>query len=379
MRLIPEETIKKQSRISKKSTPAGTGGSLHHLAFDNSLQANIISRVNDGKIIEANIAACNLLGYSKQELLTKYRKDIFSITERSFIRMLKKRTAEGHVKAGVTIIKKNHQHLPGEITSVIFADRGIENSITTIDDMSESRLKQKNIDIKKLDKETKLETSQIADAVTEAHEKERSDIGKELHDNVNQLLSVSRLYNDMASKNDANKEMYLRRSSEYTLNAIEEIRKLTKGMITDVIKDIGLCEAIDKTIKDTMETHPIKIFCVQDNLIEKHLNDKFKLNIFRIVQEQLNNILKHARASVVKIRLSQNKNTIMLSVADNGVGFNTTKKINGIGIKNIKSRAKIFRGSANFISQPGKGCVLAVTFPVTNALMNGSNTDPVKT
>ena len=379
MRIIPGETIKKQPRISKKSTPTGTGGSLYHLAFDNSLQANIISRVNDGKIIEANIAACNLLGYSKQELLTKYRKDIFNITERSYIQMLNKRTVEGHVKAGVTIIKKNHQHLPGEITLVIFVDRGIENSITTIDDMSQSRLKQKNIDIKKLDKETKLKTSQIADAVTEAHEKERSDIGKELHDNVNQLLAVSRLYNDMATRNDANKEMYLRRSSEYTLNAIEEIRKLTKGMITDVIKDIGLCEAIDKTIKDTMETHPIKIFCVQDNLIEKHLNDKFKLNIFRIVQEQLNNILKHARASEVKIRLSQNENTIMLSIADNGVGFNTTKKINGIGIKNIKSRAKIFGGSANFVSQSGKGCVLTVTFPVTNALVNGSSADPVIT
>jgi PAS domain S-box-containing protein len=363
------------ARVQKpgtNQTKVAVSDHLHHLAFDNSLQANIISRVSDGKIIDANIAACKLLEYSKKDLLAKSRKDIFNISERSYINMLKKRTAEGYVKANIAVIKKNGKQLHGEITSVIFVDRGIENSITTIVDMSEILLKQKNIDTRKLDKQTKLKTSQIAYAVTKAHEQERSDIGKELHDNVNQLLAVSRLYIDMASKNDANKEMYLRRSSEYSLNAIEEIRKLTRGMITDVIKDIGLCEAIDKTIKDAMEIHPIKIICTQDNLIEKRLNDKFKMNIFRIVQEQLNNILKHAKASMANISLSQNKNTILLSITDNGVGFNITKRMKGIGMKNIKSRAKFFGGNANFVSQPGKGCTLTITFPVRGILLNQS-------
>lgn len=365
------QTAGKQKLVDTKQTRAAASDRLHQLAFDNSLQANIISTVRDGKIIDVNMAACKLLGYSKKELLTKNRKDIFNIIESSYIKMLKKRTAEGHAKANVPVTKKNGKQLPCEITSVVFAgDRGIENSIITIVDMSQSFLKQKNIDTKKLDEETKLKASQISVAVTEAHEQERSDIGKELHDNVNQLLSVSRLYLEMGRKNVKDKEMFLNRSSEYTLTAIEEIRKLTKGMITNVIKDMGLCEAIDNTIKDAMEIHPVKIFCTQDNLIERRLNDKFKMNIFRIVQEQLNNILKHARASVVNIGLSQNKNTIRLSIADNGVGFDTAKKTKGIGMMNIKSRAKAYRGSADFVAQPGKGCVLTVTFPVTDALLN---------
>src|SRR6185436_17358633 len=146
------------------------------------------------------------------------------------------------------------------------------------------------------------------------------------------------------------------------------IRKLTRGMITTVIKDIGLCEAIDSIIKDTMEIHPIKIAC-RDTLIDKKLSDKFKINIFRILQEQLNNILKHAKAKVVNIGLSQNNKTIVLSMADNGVGFDTARVYKGIGIKNIKSRAEIYDGTADFVSQPGKGCALTVTFPVAAILL----------
>ena len=157
--------------------------------------------------------------------------------------------------------------------------------------------------------------------------------------------------------------MYLSRSSEYTLTAIEEIRKLTKGLTTDTIKNLGLCEAIDNVTRDTMEVNPVKISCALKSFKEHSVNDKFKLNVFRIVQEQLNNILKHAKATEVTISLSQNKKSIILSISDNGVGFDTGKKRKGIGIANIKSRAASYNGTADFVSQPGQGCVLTVTFP----------------
>jgi len=166
--------------------------------------------------------------------------------------------------------------------------------------------------------------------------------------------------------------MYINRSSKYTMMAIEAIRKLTKGLTTDTIKSLGLCEAIDNITRDTMEVNPIKIFCALDIFIENRVNDKFKLNFFRIVQEQLNNILKHAKATEVKISLSQNKKSITLIISDNGVGFDTNKKPKGIGIANIKSRAATYNGTADFVSQPGQGCVLNVTFPVTDVLLNKS-------
>ena len=283
------------------------------------------------KILLANSAACKLLGYSEKDLLTKSRATIFDINESSFKKMLKQRIAEGHSTALVTAIKKRGKPFPCEITSAVFMDEdGIGKAVITIVDMRQSILKQKNIDIKKeklvadniviaksnqqkvleerLEQESKLKEKQIAEATKQAKETERLDIGKELHDNVNQLLGASKLYLEMAKRGGENSEMFLSRSSHYTLTAIEEIRKLTKRLTTGIIKNLGFSEAIDNITRDTMEVNPVKISCALESFIEHSVNDKFKLNVLRIVQEQLNNILKHAKATEVSISLSQNKN-----------------------------------------------------------------------
>ena len=229
--------------------------------------------------------------------------------------------------------------------------------------------RQKELE-EKLEQEIVLKERQIADATEDAKEMERSDIGKELHDNINQLLGASKMYIDMAKRGGKNITMYLSRSSEYTIAAIDEIRKLTKGLTTDIIRNLGLCDAIDNIARDTMEVSPVKILLTADSFIENSVNDKFKLNVLRIIQEQLNNIMKHAKASKVSINLIQNKKVIRLIIADNGAGFNVAKSQGGIGIPNIKSRAATYQGTATFASKPGQGCILTAIFPVTDKLLN---------
>jgi PAS domain S-box-containing protein len=420
---------KKQSARSVKDC------TIHHLAFDYTALANIITIASNGKIIIVNNAACKLLGYAKKELLAQSRTTIFNVKDAGFKKMLKQRAAEGHSEALVTAIKKTGEQFLCEITSAIFMDQdGIEKAIFTITDMRQRILKQKNIDTikekivadnivlakskqkkidiinkkivaadiilalakseeekleqeittrkkmlieleKRLRQEIKLKEKQISDAAEDAKDTERADIGKELHDNVNQLLGASRLYLDMAKREGADSAMYLSRSSEYTLNAIEEIRKLTKGLTTDTIKNLGLREAIDNVSRDTMETNPLTISCSLDHFAEDTVNDKFKLTVLRIVQEQLNNILKHAHATKVAINLLQDKKVIRLTISDNGIGFDTEKKRIGIGVANIKSRAAFYNGTADFISQPGQGCILNVIFPVTKTLLNKNEMD----
>jgi signal transduction histidine kinase len=134
------------------------------------------------------------LGYSKKDLLTRHREDIFRIKEDSYKRMLLERKVEGSAKAGLSIIRKDGRLWPCEITTVIFKDiGGVKNSITSIVDRRERLSVQKG---------------QLTVAVVEAKEMERSDIGKELHDNVNQLLGASMLYLDMARKDIKNGEAY---------------------------------------------------------------------------------------------------------------------------------------------------------------------------
>ena len=365
---------------------------LRNLAFDNSLQANIITTASKGKIIIVNDAACKLLGYSKKELLTKTRADIFEINESSFKNMLQQRKAEGSSIAFVTAIKKSGQLLPCAITSAVFMDEDkIKKDIITIADMSKGILTQKNIDIKKekivaanillaksRQKEIDIKKEKVVAAnimfaqakYDEAGKTQKSEIGKELHDNVNQLLGTAMLYIEMAQREGENSGMFLSRSSEYILNAIEEIRKITKGLTTDTVKYLGLRESINNITRDMMEVNPIKISSTLEPFVEGSVNYKFKLSVFRIIQEELNNILKHAKATEISILLYQNKKSIILSISDNGIGFDIVKKRKGIGVDNIKSRAASYNGTADFVSTPGEGCVLTVAFPMANVLLN---------
>jgi len=164
--------------------------------------------------------------------------------------------------------------------------------------------------------------------------------------------------------------MLLERSSQYTQTAIEAIRKLTKGLMTDIVMNVGLREAMDNIVRDTMEIQPVKITCTMTGFRENKINDKFKMNIFRIVQEQLNNIIKHAKASIVTITIKQNKLFFILSITDNGVGFDVSGVCDGIGMANIKSRAASYNGSAEFISSAGGGCILNLSFPMSGLLLN---------
>jgi PAS domain S-box-containing protein len=222
----------------------------------------------------------------------------------------------------------------------------------------------------KLDQEIRSKEKQITEAMEEAKETERSDIGRELHDNVNQLLGVSKLYLDLAKRGGDNSEMYIGRSSQYTISAIEEIRKLTKSLTTEIIKNLGLGEAIINICLETMEVNPVKISHSVEGFREDDVKEKFKMNVFRIVQEQLNNILKHAKAGDVLIDLTRDNEVVRLVISDNGVGFDTRQKQKGIGIVNINKRAASYNGIAEFISKPGEGCLLKVTFPLKDALKN---------
>lgn len=113
---------------------------------------------------------------------------------------------------------------------------------------------------------------------------------------------------------------------------------LTKGLTSD-IKNLGLWEAVENICAQKMEVNPVKITCSFKSFRENSVHDKFKRNVYFIVQEQLNTILKHAKASEVKYRLLQNPKSILLCISYNGIGFDTGKKQEGIGVANIKGKA----------------------------------------
>jgi two-component system sensor histidine kinase UhpB len=154
----------------------------------------------------------------------------------------------------------------------------------------------------------------------------------------------------------------LERSTELVSNAINEIRKISKSLITPGLREIGLFESIEDIIDDLkVAGAQFAINLDLENITEEQIEDRQKLTIFRIVQEQLNNIVKHAQATQVLIRLSGEGDHIVLTVADNGVGFEVGRHRKGVGITNIISRAELLNGKVDIQSAPGEGCTLSVS------------------
>jgi PAS domain S-box-containing protein len=224
---------------------------------------------------------------------------------------------------------------------------------------------RKSAELKLLESEKKLVRERLTrqkamtHAALVAQETERAEIGKELHDNLNQILGAAKLYIEMAKMDDENREMCLEKSSGFIVNVIEEIRRISKTLSTPGMI-MGLFESIEILLDDLITVHAIKIEFQADGINEEEMDEKLQLTIFRIVQEQLNNILKHANATYATINLRKQENEIVLLISDNGNGCNILKKEKGVGILNIKSRAELYNGIVTTISKPGEGYTLKV-------------------
>ena len=210
---------------------------------------------------------------------------------------------------------------------------------------------------------------EVTEAIIEGQEKERSEIGRELHDNINQLLVATKLYIEMGIKTQSGNNELLTNAVTYIMLAIEEIRKLSKILVTPFIKEIGFTESIKCLAEDIMHVNPIIIKIVIDGFDQEILNEKFKLNIFRIVQEQINNILKHSQAKHVNILLQQSNEHVCIFIIDDGIGFDPDIRMRGVGISNIYSRAALYKGNVNINSTPGNGCIMHISFNEIDLLL----------
>jgi signal transduction histidine kinase len=221
----------------------------------------------------------------------------------------------------------------------------------------------------KLEEQRILKQKEIAEAVIIAQEKERHDLSRELHDNVNQQLTVAMMYIASAEKKQEGGSEILKQSANFIFNAIEEIRKLTKNLVTPLIKDFGLVKAIDSIVEDVSALNTIHIQFNAESFFENDIQYDFKLSIFRIIQEQMSNVLKHAQASNCSIELGRNDELIYLTVMDDGIGFDLNTQKSGIGIYNINSRVELFNGSINILTAPTSGCTMRINFPLSASLL----------
>ncbi len=222
---------------------------------------------------------------------------------------------------------------------------------------------------KKLEQQLLQEQEQKHKAVSQAgiaaQEAERSNISRELHDNVNQLLMSAKLFMNSAKTDPEKANEYIEKATAYQVMAVEEIRKISKALNTSLVKMIGLSRSIDDIIINMKAFQQIETKFHYDQKLDKILSEDQKLMIFRILQEQTNNIIKYADAKNVNITLKEVHSQVFLSITDDGKGFDTSVESKGIGFVNVYNRVDAFGGEVKLISSPGKGCALEIVFPLT--------------
>lgn len=214
---------------------------------------------------------------------------------------------------------------------------------------------------------------QIEKAVIDTQEKEKFMIGMELHDNVNQLLSGSVIYlgllNDNITVNEKTTDL-VNKVDRYIHEAIQEIRKLSHQLAPVSGFDLTLKEIFQELIDMINANNQFKVNLYVEPIDKTQFSPNLQISLYRVLQEQLNNIVKYAEASEVNIRFQKQNEYLQLTVADNGKGFDKNIKSTGIGIENIKRRAKLFSGELIINTSPGKGCELKVEIPIDKVRFN---------
>lgn len=204
----------------------------------------------------------------------------------------------------------------------------------------------------------------LAASIIMAQENERTRWAQELHDNVCQILSVANMYAIDIAEHPENVTTLGEQLKKLVAESISEIRQLSATIRTPAFDQETLQEAILKLSANINRLNPLKIILDDEKFYEESLDNDRKLMIYRVVQEQVNNIIKYAEAQSVQISLDNtSSDLVLIKVTDDGKGFVPEQALSGIGLKNIQGRLQVYNGNLKIQSSPGNGCILEASFP----------------
>jgi len=215
--------------------------------------------------------------------------------------------------------------------------------------------------------EQKVLERKILSAVIETEDHERQRFSEDLHDGLGPLLSTIKLYVNqlkVSKLNEQDKNLLLDSTFELLDEAIVTTRAIANNILPGTISDNGLIPAVNSFCYKIQSTGSISIDL--DSNISDRLNPNIEKTFYRIVIELINNTLKHAQASKIKISIQKIENELIMTYSDNGIGFDTNHIIRGLGLENIRNRCKSIDANLQFITSPNKGFTMEIKTSVTS-------------
>ena len=307
------------------------------------------------QFLQVNMAAIDHYGYSEKEFLEMTVVDIRLEEDKEELRkmLLDLKNNRDTVNRG----KFRHKKKSGEVIDV-----EIYSTPIVIDNRDCRSVVSIDVTDKKLYEQRLIRT------IIQTQEDERYELGGELHDNVCQILATSLINLGMLKKSVDTKGQFWFDQSKETINlAVKEIRNLSHRIAPKFFDDTTFENAIIKLFNSfNVEGQYQTILHFDDKIKAISLPKDIQLNFYRILQEQLKNIFKYAKASIIEVKITFENDNLIMKIIDNGVGFDVAKVQGGIGISNMKRRAELFAGKLEINSKLGEGSEVVVEIPLSS-------------
>jgi signal transduction histidine kinase len=246
--------------------------------------------------------------------------------------------------------------------------------------------------------ETRLREQQLRDAANTrdlqrlsaqlitAQEEERRTIARELHDEVGQVLTAIKVELAVAERRIASaggSPMLLAEARTITEGALHTVRDLSRLLHPALLDDLGLPAAVEACIRDFRKRYDVSVELLQERM-ERRLPQATEAAAYRIIQEALTNVVRHARAGSCRVYLQRLVNTVLITIEDDGIGFETEKSLPpgerpGLGLLGIRERAGQLRGTVRIESAAGRGTRITIELPAPDEPAAGAADPPAAT
>ena len=208
----------------------------------------------------------------------------------------------------------------------------------------------------------------VLKAIIETEEKERIRFAKDIHDSVGQQLSAIKFYIGTSADavEDPKQKSILLKANAALVDVQADMRNICFNIMPQSLEFFGLVKAVEELCSKNELLNNINI-TIKESRHFPRLPVQQGFALFRIIQEFINNALKHSNADTLRIEFTCRKKTILINLVDNGIGFDLMKlRHHGMGLNNVRSRIRPYNGEVDIISRPGKGTRYEISIPMEN-------------
>ena len=333
-----------------------------------------------GEYVKVNDALCRITGYSRRELLGKKFTDLTHPADRQADAVFRQ-LASGEIdscRASKRIIRKDGTIVWIQVDAGIV--RGLSSrpvhAVAVIQDITKGKLAEESL------LHAHNELKELAARLIAAQEEERARIGRELHDGTSQLVAALSLdvtnVRDSLPEGSIEASRGLNKLKQRIFHLAGNVRELSHELHPAVLEHAGLVAALQSFCTEFRHREKIKVV-LKIGTVPRLKNPQAALSLYRIVQEGLQNIRKHARVKEAEVELSSAKNRLVLHIRDTGAGFDAEEaRSSGLGLTSIQERVRLLGGRLKITSAPGRGTELLIEVPNTRPIGRKKRASPTQ-